>query len=53
MVMIDPVTGWTEIVEVPNCIIDNVEKKFSAEAVDKSPVRISRLFDQVWLSQYP
>ena len=53
MTMVDPVTGWFEIVEVPNYIILDVENKLTVEAVDKSSARISRLFDQVWLSRYP
>jgi transposase InsO family protein len=39
MTFIDPATGWFEIAEVP--------------AADKTSARISRLFDQVWLSRYP
>ena len=47
MTMIDPVTGWFEILEVPNYITNNMIKKFTAEAMDKSSARISRLFNQV------
>ena len=39
MTFIDPATGWFEIAEVPD--------------TDKTSARISRLFDQVWLSRYP
>ncbi len=53
MTMIDPVTGWFEIVEVPNYIVEDVENKTTRETVDKTSARISRLFDQVWLSRYP
>ena len=53
MTMIDPVTGWFEIVEVPSYIVDDVNKKLTKEQIDKSSARISRLFDQAWLSRYP
>ena len=53
MTMIDPVTGWFEIVEVPSFIIDDIKNKTTQEAIDKSSARISRLFDQTWLSRYP
>ena len=51
--MIDPVTGWFEIVEVPSFIIDDLKNKTTQEAIDKSSARVSRLFDQTWLSRYP
>ena len=53
MTMIDPVSGWFEIVEVPSYIVDDVKKKLTKEQIDKSSARISRLFDQTWLSRYP
>ena len=53
MTMVDPVTGWFEIVEVPNYIVEDVEQKLTPATIDKSSARISRLFDQVWLSRYP
>ena len=53
MTMIDPVTGWFEIVEVPSYIVDDVNKKLTKEQIDKSSACISRLFDQAWLSRYP
>jgi len=53
MTMIDPVTGWFEIVEVPNFIIEDIKNKQFRETIDKTSARISRLFDQVWLSRYP
>ena len=48
MTMIDPVTGWFEIVEVPNYIVEDIKNKTTTETVDKSSARISRLFDQTW-----
>ena len=53
MTMVDPVTGWFEIVEVPTYIVKDVKKGISQQAIDKSSARISRLFDQTWLSRYP
>ena len=53
MTMIDPVTGWFEIKEVPNIIVQDVQKKTVKETIDKSSARISRIFDQTWLSRYP
>jgi hypothetical protein len=53
MTMLDPVTGWFEIVEVPNFIVEDVQKKLISQHIDKSSARISRLFDQTWLSRYP
>ena len=51
--MLDPVTGWFEIVEVPNYIIEDLIDKTTRETMDKTLARISCLFDQVWLSHYP
>ncbi len=39
MTFIDPATGWFEIAEVP--------------LSDQTSARISKLFDEVWLSRYP
>ena len=39
MTFIYPVTGWLEIAQVPDH--------------DKSSVRISQLFNQIWLCSYP
>ena len=39
MIFIDPATGWFEIAEV--------------STLDQSSARISKLFDEVWLSRYP
>ena len=55
MIMLDPVTGWFEIVEVHSYLIDQVvHKKITTETIiDKSATRISQLFEQTWLSRYP
>jgi hypothetical protein len=44
--MIDRVTGWFEIVEVPNYIVEDLQNKTTRESVDKTSARISRMFDQ-------
>ena len=61
MTMLDPVTGWFEIVEVPQYITQEIQtskdvrskKLVDHSFIGKSSARISRLFDQVWLSRYP
>ena len=53
MTMLDPVTGWFEIAEVPDYIVDDINKKNITREIDKSSARISRLFDQYWLARYP
>ena len=61
MTMLDPVTGWFEIVEVPQHIIQQLQESkdrrtkhlVDTSVIDKSSARISRLFNQVWLSRYP
>lgn len=55
MTMMDPATGWFEIVEVPNYIVENIvdKKKTTETIIDKSSARISRLFEQTWLARYP
>ena len=50
--MIDPVTGWFEIVEVPYYNIDDIKSK-GQQSIDKTSARISQLFNQTWLSRYP
>ena len=53
MTILDPVTGWFEIVEVPNYIITDLQTKSKSESVNKTYSQISRLFDQTWLARYP
>ena len=50
--MLDPVTGWFEIVEVSNYIITDLQTKSKSESVDKTSTQISRLFDKTWLARY-
>ena len=50
--MVDPAIEWFEIVEVPYYNIEDA-KKDKQNYIDKSSARISRLFNQTWLSRYP
>ena len=50
MTMVDPGTRWFEIVEVPYCNINYITNN-EQDNIDKSSARISRLFDQTWLSR--
>ena len=52
MTMVDPATGWFEIAEVPYYSIEDV-KKDENEYIDKTSARISKIFEQTWLSRYP
>ena len=52
MTMVDPATRWFEIIEVPYYSIDDV-KNNKDNYIDKSSARISKHFDQAWLSRYP
>ena len=53
MTMMDPATGWFEIVEIPSYVIHDVKTNKVQENIDKTSARIGRLFDQTWLSRYP
>ena len=52
MTMVDPATGWFEIVEVPYYNNEDIvnDKDIS---INKNSTRISQLFNQAWLSLYP
>ena len=50
--MVDPATGWFEIIEVLYYNIEDVINN-KDNYIDKSLARISQLFNQAWLSQYP
>ena len=52
MTIVDPVTGWFEIIEVYYYSIDDV-KSNEDNYIDKSSARIIKLFDQAWLRRYP
>ena len=55
LTMIDPATGWFEIVELPNTEVQYVRKgeEVVEVIIDKSSACISRLFNKTWLSRYP
>ena len=51
MTMIDPVTGWFEIVKIPTFDLDEVTAG-NDEYIDKSSARVSHLFKNTWLCRY-
>ena len=55
LTMIDPATGWFEIIELPATEVQYVKKgKEIVEVIlDKSSACISKLFNKQWLSRYP
>ena len=52
MTMLDPATGSFEIAQVPYYSIDEV-KEDKDDFIDKTSARISKIFEQTWLSRYP
>ena len=55
LTIIDPATGWFEMVELPT-ISKKVENKGKATfkvVIDKSSAEVARLFNRQWLSRYP
>ena len=56
LTMINPITGWFEIIELPNMFVKYVRKgeEIVDVTIDKSSAQISRrLFNKQWLSRYP
>ena len=57
LTMIDPATGWFEIIELPTRMITEKDKKtgkeVTREIIDKTSATISYLFNKAWLSRYP
>ena len=51
MTMINPATGWFEIVLVPTYNLDEVTGG-NIDYVDKSSYRVSRFFNNTWLCRY-
>ena len=53
--MIDPATGWFEIMELPNAECTYVRKgqEIIEVIIDKSSATVSHLFNKSWLSRYP
>ena len=52
MTMIDPDTGWFEIVKILMFELDEVMTG-NDEYIDKPSARISQLFKNTWLCRYP
>jgi hypothetical protein len=55
LTMIDPATGWFEIIELPLASITVKRKgeEISEVIIDKSSAQIAKLFNKQWLSRYP
>ena len=55
MTMIDPATGWFEVVELPTIevIKEKDGREITSEEFDKTSACISYLFNKTWLSRYP
>ena len=55
LTMIDPATGWFEIMELPNAECTYVRKgqEIIEVIIDKSSATVSHLFNKSWLSCYP
>jgi hypothetical protein len=59
LTMIDPASGWFEIVELPlvkklwTMNVNGKELLKSEEIFDKSTDRIAKLVSKTWLSRYP
>ena len=53
--MVDPATGWFEIIELPLASVKCTRKgeEIIEIVIDKSSAEISRLFNKQWLSRYP
>ena len=48
MTMIDPATGWFEIVEIPTFDLEEV-KIVNDEYIYKSSTRVTKLFNNTWI----
>ena len=53
MTMIDPVTSWFEIVQIPVIEVRNPKTKEKELKIDITSARISQLFNNTWLCRYP
>ena len=51
MTMIDPATGWFEIVEIPTFDLEEVTIG-NVEYIDKSSARVSQFFNNTGLRRY-
>ena len=50
--MINPATGWFDIVEIPTLYLDE-DTTGNDEYIDKSSTRVTQLFNYTWLYIYP
>ena len=50
--VIDPATGWFDIVEIPTFDLEEVTIG-NYEYIDKSSTRVSQFFNNTWLCRYP
>ncbi|MCP4744856.1 MAG: transposase family protein, partial [Desulfobacteraceae bacterium] len=55
LTMIDPATGWFEMIELPLASVTYTkkDKEITEIIIDKSSAEVSRLFNKQWLSRYP
>ena len=55
LTMIDPATGWFEIIELPlsSVTVTRDGEDITEVVIDKSSAQISKLFNKQWLSRYP
>jgi len=55
LTMIDPASGWFEIIELPtkDCTFVRKGEEIVEVLIDKSSASISKLFNKQWLSRYP
>ena len=53
--MIDPATGWFEIIELPlaSVTVKREGKQITEVIIDKSSASVAKLFNKQWLSHYP
>ena len=50
--MIDPSTGWFDIVEIPKFDLEEVTL-VNDKYIDKSSARVRQLFNNTWICRYP
>ena len=55
LTMIDPATGWFEIIELPlaSVTVKREGKEITEVIIDKSSASVAKLFNKQWLSRYP
>jgi len=53
--MIDPATGWFEIIELPltSVTVTREGEEITEIIIDKSSASVANLFHKQWLSRYP